>query len=211
MHQGKVNPYILSVGMPGGLNFSYDMSTCNLINAWQGKFIDVSNMWTERGESQLEIPLGPLVEFERGVSIARLADSSIPFPELVMAEDNPLSQRRYRLNEKGVPVFQYQFVEASVEDFVCVSNDRSGITREVQVETKSPARDLYILIAKGNAIERLANGAYAINDKEYYVESIKGVNEQRLVITKNKSGQYQLLLPLNPDDKTLQFNYTIVW
>ncbi len=52
----------MAIGIPGGINYAYDMNTYSLLSAWRGRFIDVSNMWTSRGESQRELPLGTVLE-----------------------------------------------------------------------------------------------------------------------------------------------------
>lgn len=164
MHHGKIDPYTMSVGMPGGLNYAYDLS------AWRGKYIDVSNMWTDRGETQREVPLGGLVEFAGKPPLTELSKAEDTWPYTVVVDTNMYTNRTYKIEDNGMPLFLYSYKSMSVTDYIAPLPDRSGLVRKVSVTKHDP--NVYWLPASGRLIEKLPDGAYAIDDKEYYIESI---------------------------------------
>lgn len=47
--------YSIAVGLPGGMNFSFDAETCQLTSAWTGKFLDARKDWDGRGGNGAQI------------------------------------------------------------------------------------------------------------------------------------------------------------
>ena len=52
----------LSVGTPAGLHYTLDLNQMALLQVWKGNFADLTDMWYERGESQLLKPMGATVQ-----------------------------------------------------------------------------------------------------------------------------------------------------
>lgn len=205
----KINPYAMAVGIPGGMNYAYDLSAYTMLSAWRGKYIDVSNMWTERGEAQQEIPLGTPVELLSKPNIAKLADAEDDWPDTVSVDNNMYTNRGYRIDEKGLPVFMYTYEDASIEDYIIPSPDRTGFTRTVKATFNESADKIYFLLASGTIIEQLPNGTYAIDDKKYYIESITGIDPKNIQLVKTKEGVSNLLLRLT--GSSAGFNYSLIW
>ena len=87
--------------------------------------------------------------------------------------------------------------------------DRSGLQRKITVN--QAAQNMYWLLASGRVIEKLPNGAYAIDDKEYYIESPQGIDEKALKIVRKNDDLYELLLPLAAQKNNSPFSYSIIW
>jgi hypothetical protein len=212
MIRNKINPYAMSVGIPGGMNYAYDLSTYTILSAWRGKYIDVSNMWTDRGETQREIPLGTPVEFHNKPNMTKLLDSNDDWPDTVSVDNNMYTNRGYRIDEKGLPVFMYTYETAAVEDYIFPSPDKSGFTRSINVQFNGIDDQLYFLIGSGKMIEQLSNGCYAIDEKAYYIESITGLDAKNVKLVKSKNGMQNLLLVLTPaNNSNLRFSYSLIW
>ena len=47
--------FSIAVGLPGGMNFSFDAETCQLSSAWTGKFLDARKDWDGRGGNGAQI------------------------------------------------------------------------------------------------------------------------------------------------------------
>ncbi len=207
MHRGKIDPYTMSVGIPGGLNYAYDLNARSLLSAWRGKYIDVSNMWTERGETQREIPLGGLVEFDGKPPVTELSNAEGAWPDTVVVDNNMYTNRGYSIQENGLPVFQYSYKSTAVEDFISAAPDKSGLIRKVTI--KQPGANLYWMLGSGKMIEKLPDGTYAIDDKQYYLAAPQGIDEKRLQIVKKSDDLYELLCPVSGSQST--FSYSIIW
>lgn len=210
-HHNKINPYTIAVGIPGGMSYAYDLSTYNLLSAWRGNYIDVSNMWTERGETQRALPLGTPVEFSGKPALAKNAGADT-WPDTVAVDDNMYSNRSYRIDEKGMPVFHYAYQNAAVEDFLMPTPDKTGLLRKVHITFSGAADQLYFLLASGHDIKILPNGAYGVDDKQYYLEAINGVDTKTIKILDEATGLQNLVVPLKAVQGTsIDFNYSLIW
>ena len=212
-HHNKVNPYTMCVGMPDGLNYAFDLSTYSLLSVWHGKFIDVGNMWLSRGESQMAIPLGAALELSGVPPVSQLADPKDPWIDTVDVINNRYSKRGYRIDPSGLPVFTYTYNGFATEDYIHPGENMEGWVRDVTVKTSTSenTENVFFLLGSGKFIEKLPNGDYAIDDKEYYISSIDGIDEKSLIIEKKKD-RYELLLRLTVSSEApLKFNYSIIW
>jgi hypothetical protein len=212
-HHGKINPYTMCVGVPEGLNYAFDLSTYSILSVWNGKFIDVGNMWLSRGESQMAMPLGAALELSGVPSVSQLADSKDPWIDTVDVVNNPFSKRGYRIDTSGLPVFTYTYNGLALEDYLHPGENTAGWERSVALKTNSSENmeDIFFLLGSGKFIERLPNGEYAIDDKKYYISAISGIDEKNLIIEKKKD-RYELLLPVTVSPEApLKFNYSIIW
>lgn len=207
----KINPYAIAVGIPGGMNYAYDLSAYTLISAWRGRYIDVSNMWTDRGETQREIPLGTAVEFVDKPNFVELSNPSDDWPDTVSVDNNIYAKRGYRIDEKGLPVFMYSYKNANIEDYITPSSDKTGFVRTIKVNFEGTTENTYYLLASGGVIEQLPNGAYAIDDKKYYIESISGIDLKNVQVVKAKNGSSNLVLRFPSLSGSTVFNYSLVW
>lgn len=211
-HHNKINTYTMAVGIPGGLNYAYDLNTYGLLSVWRGRFIDVANMWTSRGESQRELPLGAVLELSGIPSLQSLADVEDVWQDTVAADKSPYTNRGYRIDTDGLPVFRYTFNGASVEESWKASPDSAGLVHRVTVSYVAEVKNVYFLLGNGSKVEALPQGGYAIDDKAYYLTAMNGVDLKDLQIIKAQDGRQALALPLaGIAGKNLSFQYTILW
>lgn len=204
-HHGKVNTYSMAVGMPGGMNYAYDMVNYSPLMVWRGRYLDIAEMWHERGEKQLERPLGAPLELAGTPCIAELSSSGAAWPDSIRDDSSSYTNRGYQLR-KGLPVFLYTLRQWSVEDHFYPRGDGRGLVREVAVHNNGGTNgNAWWLMASGGIIEKLPNGNYAVDDKQYYIETAMMPE-----IVKDK-GQYRLVLPLKADSKTTNIHYSIIW
>jgi hypothetical protein len=215
MHRNKVNPYAAAIGMPSrndpgsktGTNYAYDMKHCNLLTVWRGRFIDVSNMWRQRGEKQLEVPLGAKLELSGKPLLALLKTPTSAWPDSAQTADGFFGSSGYRLNKDGFPVFRYAVQNISVEDYISPGAQNAGLTREIKVvnEDKLPA---YLLLAEGSRIEKVENG-YVIDDKSYYIENLQAAEVEPVI--RQEGDRQQLLIPINVQNAQLTIRYDLIW
>jgi hypothetical protein len=67
----------------------------------------------------------------------------------------------------------------------------------------SVADDLFYKVAEGSSIESVSNGAFAIDDKRYYIQLPAGVP----MSVRDINGKKELLIPVKDNSIT----YSIIW
>lgn len=209
MHHEVKNPYVMSVGIPGGLNYAYELKNYNLLSVWHGDFLDVGQMWVSRGETQLEVPQGAITELSGKPAVALLPEKNAVWPDSVSADEGVLTDRGYKLMKSGLPVFFYTFKGVQVEDAIYPSEDQQRLNRQVNFHIDQPSGQLYFLLGRGTTIEKLPDGSYAVNDKSYYIDYIKAGGETPVV--RQREGYEELLLPITSTGDTLILTYSIIW
>ncbi|WP_298738357.1 family 16 glycoside hydrolase [uncultured Chitinophaga sp.] len=205
-HHGKVNPYSMAIGIPGGLNYAYDMVNYSPLMAWRGRYLDVAEMWHERGEKQLAKPLGAVLELAGVPCIAALSSPDADWPDAIREDSSSYTNRGYRLLPNGLPVFFYTLHQWQVEDQLSPREDGKGLNRDVTVITQEAAKETgYWLLASGGLIEQLPDGSYAVDDKSYYIKTDGDVQLQQ------HNHQYRLLAPLPSGTGSFKIHYSISW
>lgn len=205
-HNGGVDPYSMAVGIPGGLNYSYDMVNYSLLEAWHGRFIDVAEMWHERGEKQLAKPLGATLELAGVPCIAELSSPDAQWPDSISEDNSSYTNRGYELLPDGLPAFFYTLHQWQVRDYLHPRKDGKGLIRDVTVTGQQGGNNnAYWLLASGGVIEKLPDGSYAVDDKNYYIET---KDAPQIV---EKKGQYRLVIPLKAGSGKTNIHYSIIW
>jgi hypothetical protein len=208
-HKDKIRTYTMAVGVPGGLNYSYDLNTYAPLSVWRGRYIDVSNMWEERGESQRAIALGAPVAFGGTPSLMQTNDPVKAWPDTVDAELNIYSNRGYSINDLGLPVYQYSYNNIVVEESYTPLLNNEGFKRSVSFKPNGSSKDIYFQLASGRLIEPLPSGGYAVDDKEYFIEDITGMDIKSLSIIQSGNGASRLVVKLPATAVSLA--YSIIW
>ena len=124
---GKIDRAI-NVGLPGGLNFTFDTVTCQLKYAWKGPFIDAGPAWNGRGGNPVSAQGSPLLTLRTGHTI-HIGEPNRPMPPRFLG---------YRL-ERHMPVFRYRIDGVLVEHRVNMSP--SLITQKYLLQ--NPAADVF--------------------------------------------------------------------
>ena len=210
-HQGEKKTHSIAVGLPAGLNYAVDMKDASLLSAWGGDFVDVTDMWYERGHPQTAQPLGNPLELSDKPAFARLNNQRAPWPDSIGFENAPLQPQGYSINGQGIPVFHYQLGQATVDDYL---HGGEGAERKLVRNIDCTFSDtqgepVYCLLAEGSTIEQLPDGSYAVDGKKYYltVDQSGGAPVQ----IRTDQGQEQLLAVMVPQPGKSSLQYSIIW
>ena len=198
---GKKRTHVVSLGSPQQVNYSYDVKQGALFQVWHGPFMDVTEMWEQRGEPQLAKPRGAVVALSEAPALAVLIDKEATvWPDSLAFDD--LKNQGYTLDKERNPTFEYEVAGYHVADKVAVADADKSIARQITV-TKAPA-SLYLRLARATAISPAGNGMFIIGDNGYYVQTDEKLKP---FVRYSKNGS-ELLVPVTSDK---QINYSIIW
>lgn len=199
--KGGKRTHALSVGSPGGINYSYDLKQGTLLQVWRGRFLNVTDMWHERGEPQTAKPAGSVVLLSEEPSLAVLSHPSAAWPAAISFDD--LEHKGYSLDAKGLPTFRYNLGTTNVTDKMEPDSNDGGLQRHITI-TNAPA-DMYILIAKSTLIEPLGKGLYSVNNSEYFIRLPK---KTKPILRATASGQEMIV---SVPKQSAQLSYSLIW
>lgn len=202
-YDGKKRTECVAVGDISGIHYAIDISNGSIINVWRGGFIDVTTMWTDRGELQLAIPLGKKIILSDIPTFSLSKASNQPSSN--SAQDN-LSFKGYSLNSENRPIFQYRFNNCEITDKTEPGKDYKGLNRELKFN--GPIESVFnttAVLAEATKIEKINKNLYAINNQEYYIL----IDEKKHKVTlQNNQGKESLISIPN---KGNSIQYSILW
>jgi hypothetical protein len=192
--------HVISAGYPNQLNYSYDLKQGALLQVWRGEFLDVTDMWHERGEPQLAKPLGSVITLSDAPALAVLSSVDAPWADSVAFDD--FHNEGYTLDENRFASFTYTVNNMHVTDKVSAATATSLVR---QININNAPVNLYCRIANADKIESLGRGLYAIAGKSYYI----GVGDNfKPQIRQRPNGQELIVaIPAN----TSSLTYSITW
>lgn len=193
--------HIISVGYPNQLNYAYNLKQGSVFQVWRGGFLDVTEMWHERGEPQLAKPLGSVITLSNGPVLAVLSDEKASWPDSIAFDD--MHNDGYVLDQQRSPAFKYEWKGMQVTDKISSQNNGESLLREISVTNSIP--NLYCRIITGVRIEKLADDLFAINDKSFYVRIDKALKPQ---IRETQNGQ-EIIARFG--SQNTPFSYSIIW
>ena len=206
-HQNRKKTLAISVGDPGNIHYSMDLKQGNLMYIWKGDFLDVTEMWHDRGEPQVAKPQGSVIELSGEPAVAMLLSKDATWPDSTNAD---FQFKGYSVDPQGHPAFRYLVNGVSVQDQLLPGDENRVLSRQMQLKSTGQAGgNLYCLLATGSRIVQLAEGVYAINDKAYYLE-LEGAKEAKPIIRQSKNRQ-ELLVPVSWKDNQSMVRYRLVW
>ena len=189
-HGAIKRTHTVSVGDPSGVHYSYDLATGAMLHAWRGPFADLTQMWHNRGHSQLASPLG---------STLTLSGSAF-----LVAGDKPaddLTFTGYRIDSSGRPLFLYRFGEVIITDRI--RPDESGLHLKRTLTFDGHTDHLLRVLAAANPVIESTDGAnYATGDRSWYIENARSADLQPGSV---------LLLPVIFENGRAEVSYEIVW
>lgn len=197
--------HTIGVGDPSGTHYIYDLKAGNLVCVWHGDFVDATPMWHDRGDGSFR-PRGATQYLFTNQPLAFLASPTASFP--VITRDDEIKPGEYRGKgyeieaTTGRPIFKYTYQGMDVEDKIYPDDQNRIITHEVNIKNRGTKAGLYYKLADGKSIQQMPNGAYAIDDKSYYIRVIKGASPQ----IRNVDGRQELSVPVDGS-----FSYSIIW
>jgi hypothetical protein len=192
-HLGKKKMYIIQVGDPAGVHYTYDLKQGAILQVWRGKFLDATQMWDNRGEPQTSEPLGLTV----------VQDGKFPLvlAHQVQPDSTDLVYKGYRL-EAGRPVFMYEWPAAKLRVEDRIQPAGNGFRRTLTLVGASPQKnDVEAVLATGHHLSILQNGL--ASQPGNFIEW-KGAAAELL---KTASGSQQIRVPLTG----AQLTYDLIW
>ncbi|WP_128545835.1 hypothetical protein [Larkinella soli] len=200
---GKKKTHCLSVGGPGGLNYTVDLNQGALLQVWRGPFADVTEMWYERGEPQLLKPLGAPAVLSAQNPLALLANPTQFWPDSL--SDRELTYKGLRMNAQGFPITQYRFQQMDVTDAILPDADGKALTRTLTL-TGPDTGSLYCRLGSGQSIEEVAKGLYVV-DGRYYVR----LDPKTKATVRPSGGRQELILPVGLKNGAATIQYALLW
>lgn len=181
--------HAISVGEAAGPHYTVDLRTGALLRFWRGGFVDVREMWHERGEPQTASPLGNARDLAgRPQWRAAGGDSLAAFRHL-----------RYDLDAAGRPTFHYDTPDGAVTDHL--RPEASGLVRTL---TNGSATTLETVLASGTAITETGPGAFTLQQPGVNLDVIGGGG----LILESGAGGAELLARLQPGQSV---TYSLNW
>ena len=175
--------HAINVGSPQQLHYTLDYDQGTIVRVWRGEFLDTTPMWHQRGDGS-SLPRGTEEFLTMRPLLAILADERQPWPEPYRTSGfRPL---RYQVSAAGLPVFQYEFAGARIDDEPRVHD---GQRFERRLTFSEPIPDLHVLLAEADDFELAGPGLYAADDRRYYIR----VSESGRTYVRESDGRTQLL------------------
>ena len=199
-HQGVKKTHVIAVGEPGGANYALDLSNGSLLSIWRGDFVETTPMWHGRGETQLMVPLGSMIEFGGKPSVAYLSNDKEEWPQ----SHSSYTYLGYDISEQDKPILKYSLGKTLVKESLETKEEGRKLSRTIMVEQQDGT--MWCLLAEGTRIEKMPSGLYSVDGKQYYIE-VEG-NEKAII--RNSSGGMELLLPITGKNKG-RVTYSMVW
>ena len=203
-HRGEKRTHVISVGEPGAVNYAFDLASGSFLQFWRGDFVETTLMWYERGEPQLAVPLGSIVERSGKPSVAFLNDQNMAWPDS-NANYNYIG---YDIDKTGRPVFKYALGNVNVTENFQTADDGKKLLHTITVNSGSAVNNFWCRIAEGRTIAKLPNDFYAIDDKKFLIQL---PDKAKPVIRKTSDNTEEMLLPVTPNGNSGTINYSIIW
>ena len=196
---GQKRSHTIGVGIPGKINYLYDLKAGNMIGAWRGSFVDATPMWHNRGNGSFR-PRGNVQWTFLGHPLSELDNMQKPFPD---GEENfDYRSLGYIIDsDTGLPTFRYSYKGVEVENKIIPTDDNCSLINEVSF-SKGNTGNWYYKIGSGT-VEQLAENTFVLNGHQYYLSIESG----QTPITRKINDQTELLLPV--DGSTIK--YKITW
>jgi hypothetical protein len=208
-HRGAKYVYVMSVGDPTGVHYSYDLSRGAPFYAWRGPFIETTQMWDGRGEDQISQPSGSVIDMADVPTLAFLSDASAAWPDSII-DEREFVRKGFVLDKAGRPTFLSEMRGIAIED--AIRPDADGITLRRELHLKAPATagtdGLNVQLAQGKHITRQSDGSYAVDDAAYLVTVPAGAAQP---VVRQQNGHDELLLPVRFDRGEARVAYSLVW
>ena len=196
--------HTIGVGDPSGTHYVYDLKSGNLVCVWHGAFVDATPMWHDRGDGSFR-PMGATQYLFTNQPLVFLASESAMFPVINREDEIKAGEYRgkgYVIEEgTGRPIFKYTYQGIDVEDKI-YPDQQGRIIHEVNLKNRGTKPGLFYKLAEGKSIQQIPNGAFAIDDKSYYIKMIKGASPK----IRDVGGKQELYIPVEDS-----FTYSIVW
>jgi len=169
VHLGRKKTHVMSVGDPSGIHYAYDLNQAGILQVWKGDFLNVTEMWYERGEPQVAAAMGAAIVLKGQAPLAIVADNKSPLPD-TLNDRTELLYKGYTLDEPRYPKFTYRYKDISFEDSLIPLASGQGITRTISILNMPSASTLFLRMGEGRVIAKVSDNVFAIDEQRYYIE-----------------------------------------
>lgn len=202
MHGNEKRTHCISVGTPQKINYAYDLASGCLLEVWSGDFLDATQMWHSRGIRQLGEPAGFAVSFHGNLEFTMLESADSKWPKNVSEEALQFSEG-YELDKVGIPIFIRKIESKIIKDKMVPSSDERKLNRTVLASGEG---EIWHKVASGEAIEKLPDGSYIVNDESYFVDFS---DDSLSPIIRVSDGEEELLVKIPAGEQKIE--YSIIW
>ncbi|HEY5747138.1 MAG TPA: DUF1080 domain-containing protein [Chryseolinea sp.] len=205
-YKGKKKTHVISVGDPAGIHYAYDLDQAALLQCWRGDFLNVTEMWYERGEPQVASPMGAPVMLNGKCPLAIVGDNNATLPD-TLNDRKDLIYKGYRLDEKRYPKFKYQYGSITFEDSFQPDANGQGIARTLTVSQFPQGQAAIVRFAEGSQIREVSDHLYVVDEAYYVRVPATGKTKPSIRINGNKK---ELVLEWGAPLST-SLTYTLIW
>ena len=203
---GKKKTHVISIGDAHGAHYMYDLSQAALLSVWHGEFLNVTDMWHERGEPQTASAMGAAVMQSGRCPLVFLKNKNDALPD-TLNNVHDLIYKSMTLDEVGYPTFSYQYKGLLFNDALKPNTNLNGISRIVTLQNIPSHENLIVRLSEGNFIEAVKDNLYII-DNRYYVQYIP---QGKVKPSIRKCGtKMELVLEYNASIGST-ISYSIIW
>lgn len=205
-HTGK---RAISVGLTGGVNFTFDAERLALNQLWRGRFVDAAPVWTSQGSGEVRLLGDGRQQLPAGPVFATLADPDAPWPT---ADRRELGHRwlGYDLDAQQRPTFRYTcgavtIADAPVERPPTPGSDQPpGLRRTLTFAAEQPTT-LQFRAAVAARIDELGAGRVQVGDG---LELQLPVGSYRL-LDRDGGRELRVAIPVPTTGASLILDYTL--
>ncbi|MDA0378687.1 MAG: DUF1080 domain-containing protein, partial [Bacteroidetes bacterium] len=130
-HEGVKKTRTIAVGDPTGVHYVFDSEQGAVIQIWKGAFIEATDMWHSRGQEQLAVPRGSVIDLSGAPTVALLDGPNEDWPDTVGAH---YAFNGYDLDETGHPTFHYAVGDVQVADHLAPGGNGQMLIRDLKIE-----------------------------------------------------------------------------
>jgi hypothetical protein len=197
-HQGKKKMYVIQVGDPSGMHYSYDIKQGALLQMWRGPFLNATQMWENRGEPQTSEPLGVTVTLD--------GQFPLVLDHQAQADSTELVYKGFRLKD-GRPIFMYHWPAANlqVEDYLRPNAAGTGLQRTLTYKSTSSMQTATELVL-GNSYHGIASvnaNLIGLQGLSYFVQW----DGRKAEVLSPKQGLKQQRIPVQGNE----ISYQLIW
>ena len=205
VHNGVKKTHVISVGDGSGIHYMYDLHQAALLQIWRGEFLNVTEMWHERGEPQVASPLGASV-IQAGRCPLALVTNTNSLPDTLDYNED-LVYKNLTLDDIGSPTFTYQYKDVVFSDALKPNASNHGLTRTISLLQLPKKEELIIRLAEGSSIQEVDVNTYVV-DNRFYVQYIP-IGKSKPII-RTIGSKTELVLEYNAKLGTT-IQYILIW
>ncbi len=151
----------ISVSSTTGANYSYDLSSGQLLRVWRGGFLNATPMWDSRGNGVSQ-PIGIVTELSDGSPLLHNADYS--------AVSKEWQAKGYQILGDGAVRFLAKSKDGiEMKDQIKAKADGKGIDRMLELTGNSAA--MLVRVAPGKTLTKVSDNMYLIEETGIFVVS----------------------------------------